>query len=164
MIKKFGLLLIAAFVAAFLFAYSAGEAHAAEAPGVPVISLGYTAFNSDTSVGEVAWLLPSQRWEIAATAVGHGHTKRGPIVGHVNAYSVSRLVRPRWQFLGAENYYRLGLAYVDDHPLVGRGNYRLGVGLRWRVWALEYFHYSSGGINDPNTGIDGLQLRVPITL
>ena len=164
MVKKIGLFLIAAFVAAFLWAYSAEPARAeVPEPAAVVVSLGYTLANSDTSVGEVAWLLPGQRWEIGAMAIGQGSTRRGPIVGHVKVYSVSRLVRPGWQLLGGESYFRLGLAYVDGHPLVGPGNYRLGAGIRWPRAALELGHFSSGGINDPNTGVDGVHLRVPIT-
>ncbi|WP_160153349.1 acyloxyacyl hydrolase [Microbulbifer sp. ALW1] len=126
----------------------------------PVVSLGHTALNSHNTVGEIGWQFgTAYQWEVAATAIGRGHTDRGPIDRNW-AYSVSRRVQPGWSLLGAENYYRLGVAYVDGSPLVGDINYRLGVGLHWGVVALEYLHYSSAGINDPNTGIDGIQIRV----
>lgn len=128
----------------------------------PVLSLGRTVLNSENTFGEIGWQFGErQQWEAAATLIGHGWTKRGDIERN-HAFSVSRIVRPSWKFLGAANYYRIGAASVHGSPLVGGLNYRLGVGLDWGVVALEYVHYSSAGIHDPNTGIDGVQLRVPL--
>jgi len=147
---------VALFLAVVLWALLAERASAG-----PVLSLGHTLLNSDNTVGEVGWQFGERaQWELAAGAIGQGHTDRGHIERNW-VYSLSRRVQPGWSILGAQNYYRLGVAYVDGSPLVGDINYRLGVGLRWEVVALEYFHYSSAGINDPNTGIDGIQLRVP---
>ncbi|MCX2780430.1 acyloxyacyl hydrolase [Microbulbifer thermotolerans] len=122
-----------------------------------VLSLGHTVLNAHQTAGEVGYRFG--RWEAAATRFGHGSTKRGDI-DSAHAVSVSRIVRPGWKFLGAENYYRIGGSYVDGMPLVGNWNYRLGLGLAWDLVEVEYFHYSSAGINDPNTGIDGVQFRL----
>lgn len=128
----------------------------------PVVSLGHTLLNSQSTVGELGWQFGDRaQWEGAVAVIGEGSTKRGDIERNW-AYSLSRRVQPTWRLLGAGNYYRLGLAYIDGSPLVGDVNYRLGIGLDWGVVALEYFHYSSAGINDPNTGVDGIQLRVPL--
>ena len=166
MFKQIGLIVIAAFAAILLVGLSAERAlaagPAAERPGVALVSLGHTAANSHTSVGEVAWQLPGQRWEVGAMLIGQGATRRGAIADPIPVYSFSRLVRPGWRLFGADAYLRLGAAYVDGHPLVGEVNYRLGAGLRWPVAALELGHFSSGGIYDPNTGVDGLLLRVPL--
>ena len=120
-------------------------------------SLGYTVANSTTPWGEVSYEFPSG-WELAGSVSGAGDTRRGP-QGEVSTVSWSRVVRPDWWLLGGRNYYRLGVAYVDGSPLVGNTNFRLGIGLEFKVFQIEYFHYSSAGIHQPNTGIDGIQLR-----
>lgn len=121
------------------------------------IALGRTVFNSGAMWGEVGYEFQSG-WELAASVSGAGETRNGA-QGEVEAVSLSRVVRPHWRLLGATNYYRLGVAYVHDSPLVGDTNYRLGIGLEWPGFQVEFFHYSSAGIHRPNTGIDGVQLR-----
>ncbi len=124
------------------------------------ISLGHTVFNSSATIGEYSY--ERNNWDFGLSLIGSGDTKKGykddtPIA------SISYLVRPDWEFLGGKNYYRLGGAYVHEHPLVGNSNYRLGVGMDWDVFALEYVHYSSAGIHETNTGIDAIQLRYQIS-
>lgn len=124
------------------------------------VSLGHTVFNSQVTVGEVGY--EYEGWEVAATQMGSGSTKRGD-VDVTPVYSVSYLVEPRWGLLWGENYYRLGVAYVDGSPLVGDTNFRLGIGVNYYdVFSLEYVHYSSAGIHETNTGIDAIQLRFHI--
>lgn len=120
------------------------------------ISLGYTVANSTMPAGEFSY--EYKGYELAAMQIGVGDTRNGP-QKEVNVFSFSRIVRPEWQVLGAKNYYRIGVAYVDGSPLVGDTNFRLGIGLEFKVFQVEYFHYSSAGIHQPNTGIDGIQLR-----
>lgn len=121
------------------------------------VGLGRTLFNSWATWGEIGYEWPGA-WEIAASAGNAGNTRNGHQDG-VAAASFSRILRPQWHLLGAANYYRLGVAYVDGSVLVGNGNFRLGIGLEWSAVQLEYFHYSSGGLGKPNTGVDGLVLR-----
>ncbi|WP_346839830.1 acyloxyacyl hydrolase [Microbulbifer sp. SAOS-129_SWC] len=154
---KPALFVVAVFVALVICAMHAESTNAGEPPGGPFLSLGHTALHSDNSVGEIGYRVG--HWEAAAALIGQGHTSRGDIE-RARAWSVSRIVWPSWQLLGADNYYRIGAAYVDGDPLVGDWNYRLGLGLSWGLAEVEYFHYSSAGINDPNTGIDGVQLRL----
>ena len=123
------------------------------------LSLGHTALNASQSAGELGYRFG--KYEAAITRFGEGNTKRGHI-DSAHGVSLSRIVRPGWGFLGGENYYRIGGSYVDSMPLVGNWNYRLGVGLHWDLVEVEYFHYSSAGINDINTGIDGIQLRLKL--
>lgn len=150
-------LAVALFLVVLLSAFVSERAKAQ-----PVLSLGRTILNSQNTFGEVGYQFGERRqWELAASLIGQGWTTRGDIVRN-EAFSLSRIVRPSWGFLGAMNYYRIGIAQVNGSPLVGGPNYRLGVGLDWGVVAVEYVHYSSAGINDPNTGIDGVQLRVPL--
>lgn len=130
-------------------------AYSAHAEG-PRISLGYTVANSTLPTGELSY--EYKNWEYAVTQIGVGDTKNGP-QKEVSIWSASYLIKPTWQVLGAKNYYRIGVAYVDGSPLVGDTNFRLGIGLEFKVFQVEYFHYSSAGIHQPNTGIDGIQLR-----
>lgn len=123
------------------------------------ISLGYTAANSTLPIGEIGY--EYKGWEVAASLIGVGDTKNGE-QKEVPVYSLSYITRPNWSFLGGRNYYRLGVSYVNGSPLVGDTNFRLGVGLEYKVFQVEYFHYSSAGIHQPNTGIDGIQLRFKI--
>lgn len=123
----------------------------------PRIALGQTAFNSTNTIAEVGY--EWREWEANLGLIGSGSTKNGH-QDLVKTYSISKLVRPDWKFLGAKNYYRIGVAYIDDSPLVGGTNFRLGVGLEYKVFQVEYVHYSSAGIHETNTGIDAVMLRL----
>jgi len=123
------------------------------------IALGQTAFNSTNTVGEIGY--EWREWEASVGLIGYGSTKNGHS-DEVWTYSLSKLVRPDWSFLGGKNYYRIGVAYIDDSPLVGGTNFRLGVGLEYKVFQVEYLHYSSAGIHKTNTGIDAIMLRIKL--
>ncbi|WP_189470937.1 acyloxyacyl hydrolase [Litchfieldella qijiaojingensis] len=125
------------------------------------ISLGHTLIQSSVPMVELGYEYRS--WEVAFSYLDRGHTSNGRQRSSVRIYSASRLFRPGWNFLRGQNYYRLGLSYVDDSPLVGGFNFRLGVGLDYGRFSIEYFHYSSAMINDVNSGIDGLQLRFKLS-
>lgn len=131
-------------------------AYSARAEDGARISLGHTVVNSHMTVGELSY--EHKNWEFAVAQIGKGDTRNGA-QNVVPAYSMSYLTRPHWRFLGGKNYYRLGVAHVDGSPLIGNTNFRLGIGLEYKVFQIEYFHYSSAGIHRPNTGIDGVQLR-----
>ena len=124
------------------------------------IGLGQSVINSHIKTAEFSYRNDGN-WEFAASLMGEGDTKNG-VQGITNIYSASYIVEPQWSFLGGKNYYRLGGAYVNDSPLVGPTNYRLGVGMDWDVFSLEYVHYSSSGIHDLNTGIDMIVLKYHI--
>lgn len=141
------------FIIVLLFAASSAMA------GQFRVALGYTVANSTLPYGEVGYELDNGV-EFTAAEMAAGSTARGD-QHEVQTVSVSKVVRPDWKFLGATNYYRIGVSYVNGSPLVGDTNFRLGIGLEWRIVQLEYFHFSSAGIHQPNTGIDGVQLRFP---
>ena len=153
--------LVALFIITLLFAtYSAyGSEGSPETNNGARVSLGYSLINSELPFGEIGY--EYNNWEVAASAYGEGKTKNGrQDVAYI--YSLSHVVRPDWYVFNARNYYRIGVAYVDDSPLVGDTNFRLGIGMEWKLFAVEYFHYSSAGIHDVNTGIDGIQLRLKV--
>jgi len=142
-------------VVLILACLSAIEAHAD--PGFR-FALGRTVANSSATLGEFGYEFASG-CELTGSAIGASDTTRGP-QGEVQALSFSRLVRPDWHLAGADVYMRLGVAYVDGAELIGDTNFRLGIGMEWRrVMQIEYVHWSSAGIHQPNTGIDGLMIR-----
>ena len=80
------------------------------------IALGKTLINSSHTYGEFGYEFNS--WEVTVGQIGQPEDP-------AEVYTLSRIIRPSWRFLGATNYYRLGFAYVDDSPLIGDTNYAL---------------------------------------
>lgn len=132
-----------------------------DANAEPTIAIGQTFNKSYLPYGEVGY--EWRDWEVNYGQIGEGETDYGD-QEVVDVYSVSYLVRPRWCLGQFCNYYRLGAAYVDETPLIGPTNYRLGIGFEHKYVQLEYFHFSSAGIWENNGGIDGLQLRLKLPL
>lgn len=150
--KKKAALGVAVFVGLLLAAI-----YAMHADAQPRIALGSTFNKSDLTYGEVGY--EWRGWEATVGQIGEGKTDYGG-QGVADVYSLSYLVRPPWCIGGFCNYLRIGAAHVDESPLVGTTNYRLGIGLEHRHVMLEYFHYSSAGIWENNGGIDGVVLRL----
>jgi hypothetical protein len=140
---------VAIFIILLIFAAYDARAQAS-------IGLGYTVMNSSMTTGEIGY--EYNGWNASAMVIGSGETVFGN-QDNVYAYALTNIVRPNWHFLGGRNYYRIGVTYVDGSPLVGPTNFRLGIGMEWEVFALEWVHISSAGIHRPNRGIDVLQLR-----
>ena len=130
-----------------------------DAQGGVTIALGKTVLNSDASYAEIGY--ETRNWEFNLGLIGVGETKDGP-QDLVITYGASKLVKPNWCFAGGCNYYRIGVAGVYGSPLVGPVNFRLGVGMNYGVFSVEAFHYSSAGIFEDNTGIDGVMLKLEL--
>jgi hypothetical protein len=154
------ILFVLCFIVVLLIAsFSAREASAQEQFS---IGLGETLINSNSRIGEIAYT-NKHDFEFAASIIGEGSTEKG-YQETVDIYSVSYITKPDWTFLGAKNYYKLGVSYVNKSTLVGPSNFRLGVGLDWNVFSLEYIHYSSADIHKTNTGIDAIVLKYNIPI
>ncbi|MBN50000.1 MAG: hypothetical protein CMN85_10695 [Spongiibacteraceae bacterium] len=147
---------VAVFVCALIAALYSADA---KADGVR-LSLGKTFRTSDVTAGEVSYEMND--WELAATQLGQGETNKGRRDEAINLYSLSKMVRPGWCVGSVCGYFRIGVAHTPDALLIGDTNYRNGLGIETRVFQVEYFHYSSAGIHKPNTGIDGLMLRLKL--
>jgi hypothetical protein len=116
------------------------------------IGVGRSIINSDLKVGEIGYEF--NNWEIQATLLEPGDTKNG-FQNKLEMFSISYLTVPKWGYKGVEPYFRLGASYNTGSTLVGKTNFKLGIGLDFnRVFRLEYVHHSSSGIHNPNTGID----------
>ena len=149
---KYTHLLVALFIGVLLLA-----SYSARASDGAYITLGHTVFNSSVTNAELSYR--HSDWEFGVGQFGaENSTRNGPQDVHGYA-SISRLVYPGWRVAGGENYYRLGAAYVDDSPLVGNTNYRLGIGIDWGVFQVEFAHFSSAGMHPVNSGIDSVQAR-----
>jgi len=160
-----GAILVAVFLLVGLFAVFAEDSKAAQRDyllGVtaePYLELGHTFANSQLTVGG-AGLRLNDKWDIHVGLMGEGYVKNDNYQNQVFFYSISRVISPKWYVLGGEFKQRLGVAKTNDFILIGNNNYRLGLILNYRLVELEYFHYSSANINDVNTGVDGVSLRV----
>jgi hypothetical protein len=129
--------------------------------GNATIGVGQSILNSKATYAEAGYVT-DRNWEFNLGLIGVGETKDGPQT-LVTTYGVSKLVKPNWCFMSACNYYRIGVAGVHGSPLVGPINFRLGVGVRIKnVFEIEAFHYSSAGIFEDNTGIDGVMIKMVI--
>jgi len=116
------------------------------------LGIGTTLINSTLKTAEVGYNY--NRWEVQGTLIEKGSTKNGP-QDYLKLVSVGYLVQPSWGYMGVEPYFRLGLSYNPGSNLVGRSNFKLGIGVDFNeVFRLEYTHHSSAGIHSPNTGID----------
>lgn len=135
------------------------DAEAKEKEGfIPYLELGTTVVHSTVRVGGAGVVL-YKKWDVHVGVMGEGDTRKHGYQAQKVFYSFSRIVHPNWRVLGGELRPRIGIAYTPDFQLVGRRNYRLGLILHYSVFELEYFHYSSAGINDNNRGVDGLAVR-----
>ncbi len=123
------------------------------------LELGHTGLHSQSTVGGAGVRLNGE-WDFHVGLIGEGETDDGQVQEQVFFYSASRIVSPRWYVLGGEFKQRIGIARTKEFVLIGDNNYRLGLILHYRVFELEFFHYSSANINPINTGVDGLTLRV----
>lgn len=152
-------------VATFLAAMGAGAVN--EPPHIrndgARVSLGVTQSKwMKETVLEVG--IEWNKWELAAAQ--QGNSRNNTAEGVTELYSLTRVVRPDWNLSGNDwqNYYRIGPAYVANSPFVGNTNMRLGVGMEWRgIFALEWSHYSSANLHDPNFGVDITSIKYHIS-
>jgi len=143
--KKTAILVAIAIIAIIWSRYSEAENGAR-------IGIGRTVINSELKVGEIGYEYNS--WEVNAALIEAGDTKNGP-QDQAAVYSVSHITRPAFGKPWAQPFMRLGVSYNTGSELVGRTNFRLGVGLDFSdIWRVEYSHLSSAGIHQTNTGTD----------
>ena len=148
--------LVAAFVATLSGAYTAEDPGSYPPPGARVFigqSVGYVS-ETVQGVGVEAY-----RWELQAAQ--QGNRNEGTAEGVTSIYSLTRVIRPAWTSGDWQPTFRIGPAYIDNSPFVGRTNMHLGAGIEWRgMLSLGYHHYSSGGTHRPNTGLDDIRAAI----
>jgi len=124
------------------------------------IGIGKTVINSHLKTAEVAY--NREGWEASAALTEAGRTKNGR-QDQLQVYSLSYITTPGWGAKGIEPYMRIGASYNSGSNLVGRTNYRLGVGVDFSsVFRVEFVHHSSAGIHEPNTGLDYVALSYTV--
>lgn len=116
------------------------------------LNLGYGLFNQHTTTGEISYRFDNDI-ELSAGLIGEGGTQNG-FAETTEYYSATKFIGTNIRVFGCSNFYRLGIAHVADHPLVGPTNFRIGAGLQCGIVKFEYAHMSSADIYDNNTGID----------
>jgi len=124
----------------------------------PYIEYGRTTVNSHNSHAGYGIVYKS-KWDVNISTTGQGNTKNGHQEPKV-FYSLSRIFDSKVDFLSKDVKLRLGLAKTKGVNLIGDHNFKLGIILAGEVAELEIFHYSSGGVYKPNTGVDGVKLRI----
>jgi len=125
------------------------------------IGIGQSVINSHLKTAEIGY--EHNGWDFSATLMESGDTKNG-YQNPLHIASVSYITRPQgWGTSWAQPYFRLGVSYNNGSELVGRTNFRLGVGVDFSdVWRIEFVHHSSAGIHSPNTGIDYIMLSYKV--
>lgn len=142
-------------VAFFIFVLIlAGYSDRASSEDFFTLGIGTTVVNSTLKTAEIGYYY--NQWEFQGTLIEEGKIKDGE-QDQLKIASVSYLTEPDWGYKGVEPYFRLGLSYNSGSNLVGRSNFKLGIGVDFnRIFRVEYTHHSSAGIHNPNTGIDYL--------
>lgn len=116
------------------------------------IGVGHIIYNGEEFVGHVGYR--KNGFELEVGLFGYGETDRGFVEEPIKYYSIAHVVRSQDPIiLGGKLTGKLGVAYVDDHPLVGNVNYMLGLGLSYKYWEISIDHISSAGINENNKGL-----------
>lgn len=147
---------IIVFVIALLFAAEESEAD-------PYIEVGSLINESDAVAGGVGYLYDN-KWDFNLSFTGEGETDWGTHPG-IKIMSVSRLFHPGWVY--SKFFMGIGIAKLeadkDGITLVDTYNYKLMAGFklgdRSRIY---YHHYSSADINENNTGVDAITLRIDL--
>ena len=121
------------------------------------IGVGKTVANSHLNTGEIGY--ESNGWEVQATLIEAGDTVYGA-QSELKMYSVSYITEPEWSYKKLKPFFRLGVSYNSGSVLVGRSNFKIGVGFNFnKMFRLEYVHHSSANIHRPNLGIDYIALN-----
>lgn len=123
------------------------------------VGLGQALFNGDMTAAELSYR--HRRWEFGGVILGQGDTAEGEQERLGYAASITRVLRPGWEWCRGSVYGRVGVSYVDGSPLVSHFNFRTGFGIDFRAFSLEYQHFSSASLTRLNTGIDVIQFRIP---
>lgn len=148
------------FIIVLIFAAYSARSEASE--DMFHIGVGKTVINSELKVGEIGYEI--NNWEFQATLMEEGGTKNGK-QKQLEIYSASYLTKPKWGYKGIDPYFRLGVSYNNGSELVGKSNFKLGVGVDLHdIFRVEYVHHSSAGIHQTNTGIDYLMLNYQVPL
>ena len=126
----------------------------------PYLEYGRTTVNSHNSHAGFGFYV-NDKWDYNISITGQGNTKNGKQQPSY-LYAISRIFKTKVDLYGKDVKVRLGLAHTENMNLIGKYNFKLGIILEGKVAGLEIFHYSSGGVYKPNTGLDGVKLRIKL--
>lgn len=97
------------------------------------------------------------KWEANYTV--QGNRSEGTADGNTRMYSLTRNIRPDWGPPPVQPVFKIGPAYVTNSPFVGRENMHLGFGVEmYGKFHVGWNHYSSGGVQKPNRGLDDVRI------
>jgi hypothetical protein len=118
--------------------------------------VGWSGINAQGSTGRFG--VRAKNWELETGLYGHDKTDLGTIREPVRYISFSRVIRSQKRFLGGKVFYKAGIAYVDDHPLVGKMNFNLSAGIDFGVVKISGNHKSSADIFETNKGTNSINV------
>jgi hypothetical protein len=123
----------------------------------PFIELGSTVYESHNSVGGFG-LAYKNKYQITRKFSGEGVNKYNAIEPRAKLWTIDRIIVPGW-FNG--HYMMIfGLAHLDQSRLIAPYNFHLAVGWQWKSGKFYFEHFSSADVNEKNTGVNMLALRI----
>lgn len=131
------------------------------------IGLGHTINHSSATVHDLTFsgfYDNIGHWDTQLRLAGEGDTKNG-YQEQFQSISICRVIDPGWSIGPVDFKSRIGYVYSPDSVLIGDTNFRLGIITSWfdGLFTIEAAHDSSASLWDPNTGLDGIHLGVPIS-
>lgn len=123
----------------------------------PFIELGSTIHESNNSMGALG-LAYKNKYQVTRKFSGEGINKYNAVEPKARIWTLDRIITPGW-FKG--HYMMMfGLAYIDQSRLVAPYNFHLAVGWQWKSGKFYFEHISSADVNEKNTGVNMLALRI----
>lgn len=116
------------------------------------VSLSYLFVKGEQSVGSI--YLERDRWRFEVGMIGSGTADNVYVEEPVRFGSITHRSFLVDNFLGGKLVFDIGVAHVDQHPLVGEMNFKLSTGVRWRRVEAVCTHISSAGIYENNSGLN----------
>ena len=144
-----------------IFAILLGLSSESEAD--PYVEVGALFESSDATMASIGYLY-NDKWEASLSYIGEGEDDWGQDTPKVKIMAVTRLFHPGWVY----NKYFMGIGLSklesdEKYALVDTWNFKLVIGLKLGDRSRLYFqHYSSFDVNEQNTGINALVLRVDL--
>lgn len=149
--------LILAFIA---LAMTGAESEAFEVGGLevePFIEIGYT-FNELEAAQGGAGIAVNNKYQIARKFIAESDNKYGHKTPKAYIWSVDRIYTPKW--FNSSTFLLVGVAKIKASNLVDDYNYHVAGGWQFKESKLYVEHFSSGGINEVNTGISMVTFRI----
>lgn len=136
---------------------------ASESEADPYVEVGRLFDTAEASMAGIGYLY-KDKWDVSLSYIGEGEDDWGADTPKVKVMSIKRLFHPGWIY----NSYFMGIGAAklessDENKLVDTWNFELVFGFKLGDRTRLYFkHFSSFDVNDQNTGLNVLALRIDL--